>query len=66
MLQYQKEFTLRIYKDLEIKMVEQLDTGVMRITAYYGKECFWFPQNFTVWYSLLSKNRKKSQFPFLP
>lgn len=36
---------MRVYKDLE--MVEQLGTGVMRITAYYGHECFRFSENFT-------------------
>ncbi|MGF7229928.1 ATP-binding protein [Arachidicoccus sp.] len=36
---------MRVYKDLE--MVEQLGTGVMRITAYYGHRCFRFSENFT-------------------
>lgn len=36
---------MRIYKDLE--MVEQLGTGVARIAAYYGSECFKFTENFT-------------------
>lgn len=36
---------MRVYKDLE--MVEQLGTGVARIAAYYGTECFKFTENFT-------------------
>jgi len=36
---------MRVYKDLE--MVEQLGTGVSRIAAYYGTECFKFTENFT-------------------
>ena len=27
-------------------MVEQLGTGIMRITAHYGQECFRFSENF--------------------
>lgn len=36
---------MRVYKDLE--MVEQLGTGVARITASYGSGCFKFTENFT-------------------
>lgn len=35
---------MRIFKD--IKLVEQLGTGVQRILKYYGKECFSFTDNF--------------------
>ena len=36
---------MRVYKDLE--MVEQLGTGVARITASYSSDCFKFTENFT-------------------
>ena len=36
---------MRVYKDLE--MVEQLGTGIARITASYGSDCFKFTENFT-------------------
>ena len=36
---------MRVYRDLEL--VEQLGSGVPRILASYGKECFQFMENFT-------------------
>jgi ATP-dependent DNA helicase RecG len=35
---------MRVYKDLE--MVEQLGSGIPRILETYGKECFYFSENF--------------------
>lgn len=35
---------MRIYKDLDL--VEQLGSGVPRILEHYGKECFYFSDNF--------------------
>lgn len=35
---------MRIFKDLEL--VEQLGSGIPRILRSYGKECFYFSENF--------------------
>lgn len=36
---------MRIFKDMDL--VEQLGSGIPRIVQYYGKECFYFSDNYT-------------------
>lgn len=44
-IEFKRELTSDL--DLDLEMVEQLGTGVSRIAAYYGTECFKFTENFT-------------------
>lgn len=41
------EYKVKLTKDLDLELVEQLGSGVPRILQNYGKECFKFMDSFT-------------------